>query len=998
MARATTLDELILLRTGGDWSRLRLAIQVPQEIYSARVNGIPDSNDMVNQIDFDGGSGTLADIHDSMMMYVGTSAGARDLGEVRIRKAPTSSIFYFGETSSVVWQDNAYLTIVDHFPIREKVVRVSSGITLMDSDVAFDDQHIDFDPVPVLGPHVVAQLVAVDVDVTLGPPSDTPSWVFDSTIDSVLWDIPDATTIDDDTAINPVATFDSPGWHVCYCTVTADNGKSFEGVRWVYVWDLDHQPARAFKISQDPSASYEDGGWNFAVEMYDEAHLGEVRDGALVILFAEDWYGDTKQSIGPIEGRENIICIGWIAGESIDWDPENDGHVQFTVQGPQYWMRKNIKYALELFIATNTPAKWNVMPALSVARAVWHLLHWRFNITKLMDVMLTDDERLAKKLKSTSSSLWSQINEIAWSKIFARPGCDRYARFWLEIDPQQVPESDRDFPVVQTITKKDWENHIELDRKEQTDLCILFSSGEKVDPSGSSVVLYSIAPGHEPMPYGDPDIVDGTLVSDQDQCNEQAGLYMGWKNNEYPDIPIDMPQNNRMIDLWPRQFLEMLITEEDTPRGVEFTGNLIPRSITLRIDGDAGTISASLVCEAETFAAPAIDGDVPPPDSGIGRFDMSVPELGEFAYDIPETIYSYPSPAELNENHPKEILIGTSAHGVFFTKNGDADAPDIKWEAMNAGLDSDDRTGIAQIEVCPSGSLWLVTNNFAGNTAVGRRRIYWASGLGATWNLYYDALDNNNEWVTGIGIHPFKNEQIAIHTSESFFPGLGWPGSKFYLGSRAGMGSPNVFPNDPTFGSIREVCSAILFSNNKWFVFGSRGNHAFGNIAEPYVIVASAAGVFGSEANYNGGFGADGLPRFGVCPGGGNIMIVWSRGVYQFNVIEGDTFTQDSRTDMLFGAVQGSAWSPDGLHAMAILADISEAARYTTDGTTWSAPGGAMVGPDVWESCRDYFRWIFGGGTTIRGTIDQGANYFELGGNLAYVAPLCDITNIRFIR
>ena len=70
----------------------------------------------------------------------------------------------------------------------------------------------------------------------------------------------------------------------------------------------------------------------------------------------------------------------------------------------------------------------------------------------------------------------------------------------------------------------------------------------------------------------------------------------------------------------------------------------------------------------------------------------------------------------------------------------------------------------------------------------------------------------------------------------------------------------------------------------------------------------------------------------------------------------------------------------------------------TDGGATWSSVSGVIsVGSDIWENCRDDNRWIFGGGTTLRLTVDRGASYVEKAGNLGYIAPLIDIQGIRFI-
>ena len=56
------------------------------------------------------------------------------------------------------------------------------------------------------------------------------------------------------------------------------------------------------------------------------------------------------------------------------------------------------------------------------------------------------------------------------------------------------------------------------------------------------------------------------------------------------------------------------------------------------------------------------------------------------------------------------------------------------------------------------------------------------------------------------------------------------------------------------------------------------------------------------------------------------------------------------------------------------------------------------TGLDIWENCRDDFRWLFAGGSTIKLTMDAGLTAIDKTGNLTTLAPLCDITAARFVE
>jgi len=152
-----TLGTLAELRKQG-FSELFLAMEHPNTIFSCQVNQTFATHDRVAEVIYDNATGDYLDVRPGMTAYVGSTEGARDLGAVRVRKAPTSSILYIGEESEIEFDDDVWLTVVDQFAIWPKHIRINNRIAYMDWDEAYSNQHASFDPVPVLGSHRVAWL------------------------------------------------------------------------------------------------------------------------------------------------------------------------------------------------------------------------------------------------------------------------------------------------------------------------------------------------------------------------------------------------------------------------------------------------------------------------------------------------------------------------------------------------------------------------------------------------------------------------------------------------------------------------------------------------------------------------------------------------------------------------------------------------------------------------------------------------------------------------
>jgi hypothetical protein len=604
MARAITADELTLLRTAGQYAELFLAIHKPATVYSARVNQTFTTTDGIAEITYDGGSGTLANVLPGMTLYVGTSAGAYDKGMVRVRKAPSGTKFYIGETSEIFWEDNDYLTVVDEFGLWAKHPVTPDETTIYyDYDIAYSDQHATPDPVPVLGPPAITWLTGATVDVAF---DGSLSWVLGGTITGFAWSAPGAAvTAGMDTA-TPTVTYNAPGTYRVSCTLTASNGKTFTGYRYVFVFSAASMPATAFQLDTC-RGEWESGGWEYAVTMWDQASLTDIRDRAMVILFAKDTYGAAQQSIGPIAGREKVIAVGWINGESITQHPEL-GSVEFTVKGPNWWMDQMMAYPVGMRSVATAPTNWKEFQDLTIDKGLWHLLHWRTTATLMMDMFLTGDTRPAYSVEALFDTLWKQLDTLAYQSILAKPLCDRYGRLFIEPDAQIVPVADRaSIPVVQELYSHDWQGAVDIERRPLPPVSRLDISGWVCADFANPKVIFSSANGIVVRRFGKVESRDNLLLADQDQANALAGLIMGWMNNRFPRLSFALASNHRMIDICPRQYCQVDFAAEDTLRGFVCSNQkLIPRAVEFSHDPESGTLLTEVDFEGETTAEIAV--------------------------------------------------------------------------------------------------------------------------------------------------------------------------------------------------------------------------------------------------------------------------------------------------------------------------------------------------------------------------------------------------------
>lgn len=571
-------------------------------------------------------------------------------------------------------------------------------------------------------------------------PDATDSWCPGTTISAYSWSAPGASGSADMTTASPTILYDAAGTYTIACTVTAASGsQTATGYRNVFVYTAASMPTKQFEITS-ASGDAQSGGWNFQVVLHDEALRSEIRDRAKVILFALDYYSNRHESIGPIAGGyKNVICQGWIQGETIQ-DSVKEDSVTFTVAGPHAWVSKIQGFPAGLedtdFAGNGggAPNRWTEMQDLTVDKALWHFIYWRTTAWMCMDVRQTGDTRQLAVIPSTQGSLWAQIVQILDITILARPLCDRYGRLYCQIEPQMVAVADRStFPVVMAVTTADIADPLQIQRAPVTATALIELTGTAWS-NGKVTPLGGRSPGDVYARFGDVSAEFSSLaLSSQAQAITLAGLAAAWKNNEYPSIPLSFISNNRMIDIAPYQVLTLTVAAGDTERGISFTDKrLIPRSVSYAF-GPGGAVRCEADCEAETDQWPAVkmtfpgSDDGPPP--GTGGTDPEDPPA---------------PPAESDPGTDTDVAAAID-NEVRTTANFDVASP--SWSDKTGAIDA----AIVDFSVLDEDRAWAITEYDAWYTDD-------MSEASPTWTRVFDG---SSDWDSDLGGAPYLLRVIA---------------------------------------------------------------------------------------------------------------------------------------------------------------------------------------------------------------------------------------------
>lgn len=784
--------QLALLRSENQRSQLYLAVLDAPQVFACQINQTFATHDMVAQAAYDNPVGNYADVLPGQTALIGSAAGLSDLGICRIRKPLTSNQLYFGETSEIAWANNLHVTVVDDMGLWARHIRIVDDVPLMDYDIAFTNQHSVCDPVPVLGPHAVAWLEDGEASVQFDA---GPSWVIGSSISAYAWSVSPAAgiSISNPASATPTFTISQPGTYRVRCLVTAANGASFAGYRYIFAFDDEHPAFSEFGL-KSCLGDDETGGWNFKVATLTQA----LQPGQLVILFERAMYGNQAGSVGTIAGRENILATGWVSGfDDKENDPEQDGYT-FDIQGAHWWLKQMPVFPFGLELKNGTPASWTEMQGLTVDKALWHLLHWRSTATAIMDVVLTGDTRYARELSAVAGTLWEQIETLAKASIIAQPFVNQFGQLFVKIPLNLTPVASRaGVPNILDIQPGDRAKSLSLPRARQAKVAQLDLLGVAVSSAGSGSAYRSLANGNVPRRTGSKTIRDNLLLGSQAQSNELAGLLMADMNNPYPSIPVRFKANLRGFDMAPPMTASISLPD--------YAGKIIPRRVEYRHNETTGKLDVEVEFRAETTGTLSVTGTLPQ-GAGTGGSIIMPPLPPPPLPPAPPS----PPPAEPELNFfLKGLYLQTTGNRILACGNL-LDGVNQVWADVTPDGNPGLNTWQSQVDWI-SGSFYICSSDKKKYYRCTPAQVY-GGGLSFPFKVQewfvasdYDAGGGSpsENLVQGLGINPATGEAVifvanlALEAYESGFAtyigsidNLSYAGLGYLIGNMVDRGNP----------------------------------------------------------------------------------------------------------------------------------------------------------------------------------------------------------------
>ncbi|HML22086.1 MAG TPA: hypothetical protein PKD09_10570 [Aggregatilinea sp.] len=594
-------------------------------------------------------TGTLAGsweaVTPDLTLDVGTTAGAHDVGQLRVRKAATATTLYVAEESPghMAVAAGHYLTVRDEYRIwtRLNLLReISTGGLLQafteykDYDVAYSSGYAALPPLANIDLKPAGFVDAGQTYRTVQLSASRSAAVYpNATLVGYLWDIADGTLVAGtlgDATITVRFPATTTFRHISL-QVTDSNGASSVAYRGVWVHDADHPPQTVLRVDRDSRVLGREMQFTFFGRTTDASET-VIPEGATICYWELAVFGPAASA--PPSGYIDQF-VGWIMHDIVLHAPRSTYTI--SVSGPHYWLDQitGPQYRLNRNV---TPTVWTDLPLLSPDMIVYTLLRWHTTALNVCSLFLSGVTNEWLMPSIAKASIWQQMtNEL--NGYMGRARCDSLGAIWLRQRANFLTTDERTARgVTCTLGAESWraEEGVSIATDYNEPVGLVVANGFAYE-----VGMKSYAPGDTPGPGSTVEMPAQALALwyPQAYLNRIAGDYLADANNPRPDETIRLLGNLDIVEPAWDEFVQFDLPAEGNLRGQDLSSH---RWTVDRVEvshvGDQKQIRWSLVQETqgipgktvpidENAVTPLVPDDFNPAQSGTSEQPELAPEL-----------------------------------------------------------------------------------------------------------------------------------------------------------------------------------------------------------------------------------------------------------------------------------------------------------------------------------------------------------------------------------
>lgn len=667
-------------------TKLYLSIYRPVFTYSGRVTNTTQGIGTTT-INFNNGSGNLADVKVGQTAYIGTALYSDNKGRVRVRSI-TSGTLVVAANSDINWTNTTtYFTIYDFhevWPVYQKAQQIGNTpstadiMVWKDDDIEYIDQNDHPGTLICMGSHRAANLI--DGHAYL-------DWSATGTVNTenatitYSWSFGGGTPSSSTAQIPGTVQYNSAGHWTTSLTTTSVNGTVDVSYRHVSIYDLNSSqkhPIQHWGMS-DIRGSRSEGGYSTSIWIKQGMTLDSqfanvlafLLPGALVVIYSDRYNSVTKEEV-----RNQTEFVGYIKSESLEYDSV-DEIVKFEVGGIMDIL-SGIEIPGIVVTSTAVPDAWVEMKDITMRKALWYFLRWHTTVLQCTDVQYLGTDYMMFRFESDNSKIADVLSNFMQTAVVGSAAANRKGQLFFEVDPMAIHNAITSIALQSPLTRSDWMNRVEIERTVKPDVSYIEMYGYSYDSvTGSSTIYRSCSPGTTPSFAGNMEEYNGLSVVNQEELSRIVGDVYAYRNSKYSRIGMSLKGNYPDIDFVPNQRYLLTIEAGDSFSYIQETNLPIhPTSLTWKYDpensffapdvdfheitnGSSGTALKipEVVVENPVYTPPSFDF-IPPDIPGMGQIPWPNPFISPkplpcygqgYNYDEPRGgYYAYPEDSYLN--------------------------------------------------------------------------------------------------------------------------------------------------------------------------------------------------------------------------------------------------------------------------------------------------------------------------------------------------------------
>ena len=576
-----TSAEYLLLETEGQNSNLYLSIYEPELAFIGTISGsvYSQDNQTINFNSTISGSASNIDSYYFQVALVGTTPCDDSLGRTWVRSVSGSTL-RFVESDHINWDEASFVTILKYteiIPVFPRIIQDPADdedvIFYKIWDIPYTNQNSILGSFINMGSNYAGFLGENGTGTCYWSASGTSNLLDDALTYSWIFE---GATITGSNAHTPGnIDYNSTGHHRTILRVTSDSGRVDTSIRYTSFYDRpgtgDNVPIINWELIE-LGGNRDSLGYTCSVRIRENIPKSKIKDGALVVIFGDDYYGNTQQSVNNNQlGRSGIKFVGYIVGGTIQYDYA-DGRVEFEAVSPSNFMEYCECFSCSVESKTS-PSKWYQVLNMDLQRAIYQYLEWQSSVLLCCDVEFKNfTDRYIQYFDADRASLYDAVNTVMDNARVGRLVSDSLGKLWFEQEVSVIDDAETEFATASTIEKKDWIDEPLIDERQTHEYSYIERGGIQYEPSTNDfAALLSGAPGISPGYRGKADGNQGLALSGQAELNEITGNLYAYFNSRYPNVELKMRANINNVDIAPQEKVFLNIEVDDTPRNIVFT-------------------------------------------------------------------------------------------------------------------------------------------------------------------------------------------------------------------------------------------------------------------------------------------------------------------------------------------------------------------------------------------------------------------------------------------